>query len=269
MAKTVVSPKDRVQKAITELPAIIRSTPVAYLVAIIIAEVIAVFFNPLWGIIGHIIILAVTILYSSLTSEQFRQRLFLSLALVPLVRIISWSMPLGNIPQVWWYPIIYGPLAVAVVVLMRAVGYRATDVGVNFRRILIQLPVALTGFVFGVVEYFILTEEAEAAYLVLGETPLLAGFILLVCTGFVEEFIFRGVLQRSAVAIWGWWGIIYVSLLFASVHMIHGSAIDIVFVFVIALFFAWVVKRTGSLVGVTLSHGITNIVLYLVVPLFF
>ena len=97
MAKTVVSPKDRVQKAITNLPAIIRSIPVAYLVAIIIAEVIAVFFNPLWGIIGHIIILAVTIFYSSSTSEQFRQRLFLSLALVPLVRIISWSMPLGNI----------------------------------------------------------------------------------------------------------------------------------------------------------------------------
>ena len=87
------------------------------------------------------------------------------------------------------------------------------------------------------------------------------------CTGFVEELIFRGVLQRSAVAMWGWWGIIYVSLLFASVHMIHGSAIDIAFVFVIAVFFAWVVKRTGSLLGVTLSHGITNIVLYLVAPL--
>ena len=178
-------------------------------------------------------------------------------------------MPLGNIPQVWWYPIIYGPLAVTVVVLMRVLGYRARDIGLNFNRILVQLPVALTGFVFGVVEYFILTEEAEAAHLVLGETPLLAGFILLACTGFVEELIFRGMLQRSAVAMWGWWGIIYVSLLFASVHMIHGSAIDIAFVFVIALFFAWVVKRTGSLLGVTLSHGITNIVLYLVAPLFF
>ncbi len=143
MAKPVVFPKDRVQKAITSLPVIIRSIPVAYLVAIIIAEVIAVFFNPLWGIIGHIIILAVTILHSSLASEQPRQRLFLSLALVPLVRIISWSMPLGNIPQVWWYPIIYGPLAVAVVVLMRAVGYRARDLGLNFNRILVRISAFL------------------------------------------------------------------------------------------------------------------------------
>ena len=93
--------------------------------------------------------------------------------------------------------------------------------------------------------------------------------IFLVCTGFVEELIFRGVLQRSAVALWGWRGIIYVSLLFAILHIGFLSWIDVVFVFAVAVFFAWVVKRTGSLLGVTLSHGITNIVLYLVAPFFF
>jgi len=93
--------------------------------------------------------------------------------------------------------------------------------------------------------------------------------ILLLGTGFVEEFIFRGVLQRSAVEAFGGWGVIYVSLLFAILHIGFLSWIDVVFVFVIALFFGWVVKKTGSLLGVTLSHGITNIVLYLVVPFFF
>ena len=91
----------------------------------------------------------------------------------------------------------------------------------------------------------------------------------MVCTGFVEELIFRGVLQRSAVEAFGWWGIIYVSLLFAVVHLIHQSLIDIAFVFVIAIFFGWVVKKTGSIFGVTLSHGIANIVLFLVAPLLF
>lgn len=46
------------------------------------------------------------------------------------------------------------------------------------------------------------------------------------------------------------------------------SWIDVVFVFVVALFFGWVVKKTGSLFGVTLAHGITNIVLYLIIPFF-
>jgi membrane protease YdiL (CAAX protease family) len=92
--------------------------------------------------------------------------------------------------------------------------------------------------------------------------------LLLLCTGFVEEFIFRGVLQRTAVEAFGGWGIVYVSLLFAILHMGFLSWIDVVFVFVVALFFGWVVKKTGSLFGVTLAHGITNIVLYLIIPFF-
>jgi membrane protease YdiL (CAAX protease family) len=34
----------------------------------------------------------------------------------------------------------------------------------------------------------------------------------------------------------------------------------------VGLFFGWVVQRTRSLLGVTLSHGLTNIVLFLVMP---
>jgi membrane protease YdiL (CAAX protease family) len=97
----------------------------------------------------------------------------------------------------------------------------------------------------------------------------LPALIFLMCTGFVEEFIFRGVLQRTAVEAFGWRGIIYVSLLFAALHMGFLSLIDVVFVFCVALFFGWVVKKTGSLLGVALAHGITNIILYLVAPFFF
>ena len=121
---------------------------------------------------------------------------------------------------------------------------------------------------FGVIEYFLLAPEPMVIELTWREVWLPA-LIFLFCTGFVEEFIFRGVLQRTATEVFGsWWGIIYVSLLFAVLHMGFISWIDIVFVFAVALFFGWVVKKTGSLFGVTLAHGITNILLYLVVPFF-
>jgi len=42
----------------------------------------------------------------------------------------------------------------------------------------------------------------------------------------------------------------------------------VLFVFAVAMFFAWVVKRTGSLLGVTLAYGITNVMLFLVIPFF-
>ena len=241
---------------------------IIYLLAIAIAEAVTVAVQPIWGIVAHIAILILVIVHSAVATRYPHRPLLLSLALVPLVRIISLCMPLANIPQIWWYPIIYAPLLAAAVVVMRILNYRPEQVGLTFKWFPVQLVVALTGVGFGVVEYFILTEEATTTGLVLQQTPLLAAFLLLVCTGFIEEFIFRGVLQRSAVEAFGGWGIVYVSLLFATLHMGFLSWIDVLFVFVVALFFGWVVKKTGSLLGVTLSHGITNIMLYLVASFF-
>jgi len=240
-----------------------------YLVAITAAEVVHVTVGPLWGIVCHIIVLVALILRSALADKPANQQLLLSLALVPLVRIISLSMPLANIPPIWWYPIIYAPLLVAAWQVVRLQGYSLGQIGLNLKRIPIQLAVALTGIVFGIGEYYILAEEAQMTELILQQTWFLSAFLLIVCTGFVEEVIFRGVIQRSAVQVFGWWGVIYVSLLFAIVHLIHHSLLDVGFVFVVGLFYGWVVKKTGSLLGVTLSHGITNIVLFLVAPLLF
>jgi hypothetical protein len=241
---------------------------VIYLLAITTAEVITVTIKPMWGIVFHILILAALVLHAALIGKDTLQKFLLSLAMVPLIRVISLSLPLANIRQVWWYPIIYAPLLVSALEVTRLCGYRREQIGLTVKRVGLQLATALTGFLFGMAEYFILPEEAEASNLVLQETWLLAAFFLLVCTGFVEELMFRGVMQRSAEGMFGWWGIIYVSFLFAIVHLIHHSWIDLIYVFGVALFLGWVVKRTGSLLGVTLSHGLANIMLYLVLPYF-
>ncbi|MFC1954734.1 lysostaphin resistance A-like protein [Chloroflexota bacterium] len=244
-------------------------TALAYLLAITIAEVFTVTIGPFWSIICHIILLVALLLHSALASRHNYQHLLLSLALVPLIRFLSLSMPLADIPQVWWYPIIYLPLLAATFQVIHLLDYELTTIGLNLKKFSIQLVIALSGFVFGFAEYFILVRKAEITGSVLQETWLLSAFLLMVTTGFVEELIFRGVLQRTATQMFGWWGIVYVSFLFAVVHLIHNSLLDIVLVFVIAMFFGWAVKKTGSLFGVILSHGITNIVLFLVVPILF
>ena len=268
-------------KAITHLPAITAGMRgvIIYLLAITAAEVtttIVRMFNtnqPLLGMTLHIIILVVVIGHSAIASEYRYRQLLLSLALVPMVRIISLAMPLANIPQIWWYPTIYTTLFAAAFMVVRISGYRADELGFNFRLLPVQVMVALCGFLFGTVEYLILRPEPMFSELTWQGIWQMA-LIFVVFTGFVEEFIFRGVLQRSAVGVFGWRGIVYVSLLFAVIHLIHyttvGLAIvllDVTFVFVIALFFGWVVKKTGSLFGVTLSHGMTNITLYIILPL--
>jgi hypothetical protein len=82
----------------------------------------------------------------------------------------------------------------------------------------------------------------------------------------LEEMIFRGLLQRSAGDALRRMGVVYVALLFAVLHIGYQSLADFCFVLLVGLFFGWVVQRTRSLLGVTLSHGLTNITLFLIMP---
>lgn len=71
---------------------------VAYLLVITPAEVVTVFFHPLWGVIGHATIMATVIVRSARASDSYQQRLTLSLALVSLIRVIALSLGLSLIP---------------------------------------------------------------------------------------------------------------------------------------------------------------------------
>ncbi|MGC8787064.1 MAG: CPBP family intramembrane glutamic endopeptidase, partial [Anaerolineae bacterium] len=93
----------------------------------------------------------------------------------------------------------------------------------------------------------------------------LPALILMFSTGFSEELIFRGVMQRAAEAL-DRFSILYVSAVFAVLHVGYKSLLDVLFVFGVALFFGYVVKKTGNILGVSLAHGLTNIVLFLVAP---
>ena len=80
--------------------------------------------------------------------------------------------------------------------------------------------------------------------------------------------IFRGILQTTGTKAFGAWrGIVYVSLLFGALHIGHLSVVDVVFVTAVALYFAVIVHRTRSLLGVSIAHGITNFMLFVVLPL--
>jgi membrane protease YdiL (CAAX protease family) len=74
-------------------------------------------------------------------------------------------------------------------------------------------------------------------------------------------------MQRAAVEQLGaFGGILYVAALFAVLHMGYRSLADVIFVFAVALFFGLVTSYTGSIIGVSLAHGLTNVILYLTMP---
>ncbi len=240
-----------------------------YLAAILGAEVVTNFLHLVPGIIFHTIILIGLLVHSSLTAKPASRNLLLALCLAPLTRIVSLAMPLTGFQVIYWYLIIYPTLFLAAWVAKRRLNFTAREVGINAQKLPLQFAVGLTGLIFGLAEFYILRPEPLISQLTWGQV-LLPAFVLLAGTGFVEEFMFRGIIQRASVIALGRWGVLYVAVLFATLHLIHWSTSpwDIPLVFLIGLFFGWVVNKTGSLYGVTLSHGITNATLYLIIPFF-
>ncbi len=243
--------------------------PWLYAVGIGIAELLVIV-NPRAGVLLHMLILAGLLINSAAAYGQPRSKLYVALILGPLIRILSLSLPLAQFPMIYWYAAVSLPLLTAALVAARLNGYSLADVGLRLgdlrKNAFIHILACLSGIPLGIAEYFILRPAP------LFEPFNLVGFILpalifLVCTGFTEEVIFRGIMQKAANDFLGPKHTIFlISFIFAVLHITHISFIDVIFVFAIAVYFTMLVNRTGSILGVTFAHGIINIGLYLIWP---
>jgi membrane protease YdiL (CAAX protease family) len=246
-----------------------RAGPFPYwmaLVALTAAEVLTVYLQIMAGVICHGVLLVVFVVQAALAPDCAQRNLLMSLCLAPLIRILSLSMPLAPIPQIYWYLLIYGPLLAATIIVMLNAGLVPRDVGLVSRGWPRQIVLGIViGLGLGVLEYIILRPVPLATSFTLVGV-LVPAFILTITTGFVEELVFRGVMQTLSDRVMPLWSVLYVSLIFAVLHIGHYSVVDVVFVFLVALLFTAIMKRTGSLLGVTLAHGIANSMLYCVMP---
>ena len=237
-----------------------------YLVTLVVAEELTTLTDPRVGSAVYSALLAGLILHTALTWRRPFYKLFLSLTVIPLIRLLSLSLPLAGFPLIYWYLIVSIPLFVAAFLISHTAGFSWHGIGLNLRGLPVQGLVGLSGLAFGYIEYQLLRPEPLAQAFTWDQLWLPA-LILLICTGFAEELLFRGVMQRAATEAMGSLGGLYVAALFAVMHVGHRSWLDIPFVFGVALFFSWVVTRTRNLLGVTLAHGLTNIMLFLILPL--
>jgi membrane protease YdiL (CAAX protease family) len=248
----------------------VRDNPVAlivvYLLAVTVTEFLTLIIEPRLGLWGHGALLVWLTIHAALIWGRPFYRLILTLAFAPLIRLVSLSMPLAEFPLIYWYLITSLPLFVSAFLVVHMIGYSRKKIGLTPGNLGIQALVGLSGLVLGYIEYRLLRPPPLFATLAWDQIAIPA-LILLVSTGFIEELVFRGIMQRAAVECLGdSLGWLYVAAIFAMMHMGHSSWLDILFVFGVSLFFSWVVSRTRSLLGVVLAHGLTNILLFLILP---
>jgi uncharacterized protein len=237
---------------------------IIYLIAFAATELITYYFEGYAGIICYFAILLSLIFNSAVDKNEAQRKLWLSLGLVPLIRIVSLAIPLPEISVIFWYLIIAVPVLAGIYTVSRASRYDINDIGLNGNKPLVQILVAISGLALGLADYWILKPEALNSHLTFQAT-LVPALILIIASGLAEELAFRGVMQRAAVTLnsRGW---IYIALMYAVLQIGQGSILHGVFIFGVGLYYGWIVKKTGSVLGAAFSHGLLNIALYLILP---
>ena len=248
----------------------VSRTALVYLAAVGMAELITAVVSPTWGVACHIFIFGNLLIQAGMNRRPWERGFYLSMSIAPLIRIVSMGMPLGYFRQEWWYLLSSIPLFATSFVIARTIPLNRREINLqmpDLRHLPLSLLVALSGIPLGAIEFVILRPTPIVSSLDWRKVTI-ASLILLIGTGFIEELIFRGILQTTVSELYNsWWAIVYVSVLFGELHTGHMSVVDVFFVIGVALYFAAVVKSTRSLLGVSLAHGLTNIFLFIVFPL--
>src|SRR5213594_2567674 len=265
----------------------------AYLAAVIAAEVLiaipgptSLTDRPFQSIgLGIHILLVFTLMFLSVIiqpKDATLAPLLVAASLASLVRVFSLAVPRYNfvaspetnaLNTIPWLALVSVPLLVSVAAVAYVQRLRPRDLGLAVRswpEVVQQSAIALTGIPLGLVEFFILRPpDAWIATLTFGSL-VLGGLVIFFATGFSEELIFRAILLKRAVEGLGTRGcLLYVTAIFASLHIFFLNGVDLVFVFAVGLFYGFIVLKTRNLWGVILSHSLGNVILYLVAPFVF
>jgi membrane protease YdiL (CAAX protease family) len=222
-------------------------------------------------IIGAMEIYAALLLGLSLSMLYIKddevQKTYQALILLPVLRLVSLSMPVFYDITLYSFVFIYGLLTIPVTIALTHQGFTKEQLGITFKNIGIYVPLSIImGLLLGVGEYIII----DTNYLIpdLSITTLLVLTLIMVfLVGLIEELIFRSILQnRLEVFLGSREGLIITSVLFGLMHSGYGNIVEIFYTIAVGFIIGYMFYRTRSLPLVTMIHGFINVFLFGVIP---
>ncbi|MDD5093319.1 MAG: hypothetical protein PHV74_02930 [Dehalococcoidia bacterium] len=235
-----------------------------YFTAIVTIEVETVVRGPEWGVGLYFALLFGLALGATALDPHPFHRIYTALELIPLMRIAALALPLPEFTEASRYAIVAVPVFAGIIGVSRILRLRADEIGLTARAMPEQILVALTGVAFGAVAYLILKPESQIAQLTVAQA-MFPSLVFVAFLGFGQELAYRGVMQHVARS-FGSWGWVYIAGIFAAVQIQYESALYCLLMLPMALWFGWIVKRTESIMGVSIGSGLFYISLYLLFP---
>jgi len=225
----------------------------AFAVALIGGEAVAITFGIQPALVYEAVVLAAMSFYAALGRlSRPGLRVLFVLAIVPLTRVASIALPQRIVPQIYWDAL---PAAVA---LFSVAGIRIL-VGEQLlpwfprstRGWVAQVAVALAGIPLAIAAIEGSLPSPLDAHLTRPyvTVALVAGF-----AGLVLEVLFRGAIQPALVRMFGWWGVLLATLVYAAMFLGTGSTWLVGAALVTGTIWGVAAAATRAVAGVAVSH---------------
>ena len=195
------------------------------------------------------------------------QKTYQALILLPILRLVDFSMPFFYEEKLYNLIFIYGLLAIPVGIAAANQGFSRTQLEITFKKIVVYVPLAIImGLLLGVGEYIIVGEnpliENPWIFNLLSLTLIMVFFVSL-----VEEIIFRSILQnRLEIVLGSRKALIITSILFGLMHSGYGNIYEILYISLVGALLGYLYYGTRSLLLVTLIHGFMNVFFFGIIP---
>jgi uncharacterized protein len=239
-----------------------------HMFGIVVAELLMFSNNVPYGLGIHmmnLIAIVLTIVLKDLSLDV--KNVLQSIILLVLLRIVNLSIPQLFTMTVIQYSLIYGIMFVPIYSVIKNQQISTKELGVDFKRFHIYLPASiLIGVTAATLEYEILGPVSLIERI--GFTDIILMIIVMfVFVGLVEEIIFRSIIQTRIEKILGpRYGIILSGSMFGVMNASRGIMNEIIFTSVFGIVLGYIFYRTKSLPFLISISGITNIVLFGILP---
>jgi uncharacterized protein len=234
--------------------------------SLLATEAVTLAAGPAAGVLAQAVLLVALAGLSLRQGAGTAQRLTLSIAVLPLVRILSIAVPAAIIPIVYWYLEIGLAGLEGMLLVMRRLDLTPHDVGLRRAPVAEIMSVGVIGALLGVPAYLI------AGPLDLGHGGGIVGLaiasvVVVVFVGFFEELLFRGLIQSAGTALFSRGGVV---LSVGSTALMYSASLNpryIVFAALVATLFGLVARRSGSIAAPVAGHAALALMQLIVLPI--
>jgi hypothetical protein len=188
--------------------------------------------------------------------------------LLPLFRLLNVAMPVFFHLTLYSYVLVYAPMFIPMYMILKERFITPEEAGLTFERFWFYLPVSISmGLALGWGEYMVIKPQMLVVDNNLQQIIILS-LTMILFVGVVEEFVFRSSLQtvlQERIGLIG--GLVLASVIFGFMHSGYHLTLELLYVILAGLAFGVLFWLSKSLPVVSMAHGVTNIAMFLIVPL--